>query len=201
MRGTLYLFLTGIFLGTIGIFVKLIGPNVSPFLLTIFRALLAGLMILLLIVFSRELKTLETLRISKKNLLMFLLAGFFGVTIGFGFFVKSFYYIPVANAVLLVYIYPLVTAVLSWIFLKERITKPEIIALALVLLGVWSIYGSEMAIQANTFGNLLALAAGVGYSVFFVFIRFFESKGMPYWKVTFWPLIIGGLILIMFLPL
>ncbi len=200
MRGTLYLILTGFFLGTIGIWVKLIGTDVSPFLLTIFRALLAGVMIFLFILFAKELKTIETLEIKKKNLLLFLVAGFFGVTIGFGFFVKSFSYVPVANAVILVYVYPIVTAILSWVFLKERITKSEIVALALVLLGVWSIYGSELTFEMNTFGNLLALLSGCGYAVFFVFIRHFERKGLPYWKVTFWPLIIGGLILILFLP-
>jgi drug/metabolite transporter (DMT)-like permease len=201
MRGTLYLILTGFFLGTVGIWVKLIGANVSPFLLTIFRVLLASLMILLFILFARDLKTLETLGIRKRNLPLFLLAGFFGVTLGFGLYVKSFTYVPVANAVILVYVYPLVTAFLSWFFLRERITRWEIVSLFLVLAGVWSIYGSEISLETNTLGNLLALTAGVVYSVFIVFMRFFENRGFPYWKVSFWPMLIGGLILILFLPL
>ncbi|UCC91373.1 MAG: EamA family transporter [Candidatus Aenigmatarchaeota archaeon] len=200
MKGTLYLILTGFFLGTIGIWVKLIGTSVSPFLLTIFRVLLAGALIFLLVLFTKDLRTIETLGIKKKNLLLFLVAGFFGVAIGFGFFMKSFSYVPVANVVLLVYIYPLVTALLSWIFLRERITRLEGVSLVLVLLGVWSIYGSELGLGANMLGNVLALLSGCGYAVFFVFIRFFERKGLPYWKVTFWPLVIGGLILIFFLP-
>jgi drug/metabolite transporter (DMT)-like permease len=200
MKGTLYLILTGLFLGTTGIWVKLIGGGVSPLLLTIFRALLAGLMVFLLILFTKDIRTIETLEIRKKNLLYFLAAGFFGVTIGFGFYVMSFYYVPVSNAVILVYVYPLVTALLSWAFLKERITKWEAAALALVLLGVWSIYGSELNLAANALGNLLAILSGCGYSVFFVFMRYFERKGMPYWKVTFWPLVMGGIMLLLFLP-
>ena len=200
MKGMTYLILTGIFLGTIGIWVKLIGGAVSPALLTVFRTLISGLLIFLLILFTKELKTLETLGIKKKNLIMFLIAGFFGVTIGFGFYMMSFYYIPVSNAVVLVYIYPLVTTLLSWAFLKERITKWEAIAVILVLLGVWSIYGSELSLTTNAFGNLLAILAGCGYAILFVFIRYFEKKGLPYWKVTFWPLVIGGLILLLFVP-
>lgn len=200
MRGTFYLILTGFFLGTIGIWVKLIGADVSPFLLTIFRALLAGALIFLLILFTKDLKTLRTLEIRRKNLLYFIIAGFFGVAIGFGFFMKSFSYVPVANAVILVHVYPLFTAFLSWAFIKERITKLEIVSLVLVLLGVWSIYGSELNLGTNMLGNMLALLSGCGYAVFFVFIRHFERKGLPYWKVTFWPLVIGGLILILFLP-
>jgi drug/metabolite transporter (DMT)-like permease len=200
MKGMTYLVLTGIFLGTIGIWVKLIGSAVSPVMLTVFRTLISGLLIFLLIVLAKELKTLETLKIKKKNLLMFLVAGFFGVTIGFGFYMISLYYIPVSNAVVLVYVYPLVTALLSWVFLKERITRWEIVALILVLLGIWSIYGTELSLATNAFGNTLAILAGCGYAILFVFMRYFERKGLPYWKVTFWPLVIGGLILLLFIP-
>lgn len=201
MRGALCLILTGFFLGTTGIWVKLIGTNVSPLLLTILRTIFAAALLLLFILFAKDLKTVETLGIKRKNLLYFLAAGFFGVTLGFGLYVKSFTYVPVANAVLLVYIYPLVTAFLSWVLLKEKITKWELAALLLVLAGVWSIYGSELSLETHAWGNLLALSAGVAYSVFIVFMRHFERKGLPYWKVSFWPLLIGGLILMLFLPL
>jgi len=201
MRGTFYLVLTGFFLSTVGIWVKLIGPDVSPFLLTICRVIFAAVMILLLVVFSRSIKTRETLGIKKKDLLIFLAAGFFGVTIGFGLYMKAFSFVPVANAVALVYVYPIATAFLSWVFLREKITQWEVVALFLILIGVWSIYAPEINLASNAFGNLLAVAAGIGYSVFIVFMRYFEAKGMPYWKVTFWPLLIGGLILFLFLPL
>jgi drug/metabolite transporter (DMT)-like permease len=200
MRGTLYLVLTGFFLGTTAIWVKMVGSSISPFMLTIFRALVSCALIFLLILFTKDMKTLETLEIKRRHLLYFLAAGFFGVTIGFGFYIKSLYYIPVANAVILVHVYPLVTALLSWVFLKERITKWELVALILVLLGIWSIYGSELSLEANMLGNALVILAGIGYSVFLVSMRHFENKGFPYWKVTFWPLLIGGLLLFLFLP-
>ncbi len=197
MKGTFSLILTGFLLGTIGIWVKLIGANVSPFLLTILRTTLASLLILFLISLTKDLKTLEMRR---RDLLCFVVAGFFGVAIGFGFFIKSFSYVPVANAVLMNYIYPVSTALLSRIFLKERVTKLEILSIILVVAGVWSIYGSELNMEANVIGNLLAITAGLGYSVFIVSMRFFGRQGLPYWKVTFWPLMTGGLMLFAFLP-
>ncbi len=200
MRGTFYLVLTGLFLSTTGIWVKLISSSISPFLLTIIRTMAAAVLILLLIILSKSIKTVENLGIGRKDVLPFLIAGFCGVAIGFGFYIKAFSYVPVANAVMLVYIYPIATALLSFAFLREKITRWEIAALILVLLGIWSIYGSEINLQANAFGNLLALVAGVGYSVFIVAMRYFEQKKYPYWKVTFWPLLIGGLLLALFLP-
>jgi drug/metabolite transporter (DMT)-like permease len=200
MRGAFFLILTGLLLGTTGIWTKLIGANVSPFLLTIFRTMLAAILIFVMVVLARNMKTMETLKIRKKDMLIFLITGFFGVAIGMGFYVKSFSFVPVANSVTLVFVYPVMTAILSWIFLKERITRLELAALVLVIMGVWSIYGSEINIASDAFGNALAIIAGLGYSVFIVSMRYFEEKGYKYWSVTFWPLMLGGVILALFLP-
>jgi drug/metabolite transporter (DMT)-like permease len=200
MRGFFYLILTGFFLGTIGIWAKLIASDISPFLLTIFRTMIAAAFILVLIVLSRNIKTAENLRIRKKDVIPFLIASFFGVAIGLGFYIKSFSYVPVANAVVLVYVYPVVTAFLSFVFLREKITRWEIAALILILAGVWSIYGPEINIASDATGNMFAIVAGLGYSVFIVSMRYFEEKGYKYWNVTFWPLVLGGMMLILFMP-
>jgi drug/metabolite transporter (DMT)-like permease len=200
MKGVLYLILTGFLLGTTGIWIKLIGESISPFLLTFIRTLISALLILFLIIFSKDIKTIEHLRLQKKAIIPFLLSGFFGVAIGFGFYVKAFSYIPVANAIILVYVYPLATTLLSSVFLKEKLTRWEFISLILVVMGIWAVYISEISITSNSFGNFLALTAGVGYAVFIVCMRYFERQGYPYWKVTFWPLFLGGLILLTFLP-
>jgi drug/metabolite transporter (DMT)-like permease len=190
MRGVFLLILTGFFLGTTGIWAKLAGADVSPFLLTMLRTLFSAFMILLLIIFSKGIKTAENLAVSKKDAPLFLAAGFFGVAIGFGLYIKSFSFVPVANAVALVYVYPVVTALLSFVFLREKITKWEIAAVFLILLGVWSIYGPEVNLSSNAFGNLLALAAGIGYSVFIVFMRHFGlmlTFFLPFEQFAFSP--------------
>jgi drug/metabolite transporter (DMT)-like permease len=200
MKGTFYLVITGILLSSTGIWAKLVGASVSPFLLTILRTILSAAMILALIVLSKKINTRQNLGIKKSDIPLFLAAGFFGVTIGFGFYIKSFAYIPVANAVALVYVYHIAASILSYVFLKEKMTRRELAANALILLGILAIYGPEINVASNAFGNMLALVAGIGYSVFIVFMRYFERRGMPYWKVTFWPLLIGGLLLVLFLP-
>lgn len=54
MNGKSYLILTGILLGTIGIWVKLIGDSVSPFLLTAFRTLFAAALVAAMIIASKK---------------------------------------------------------------------------------------------------------------------------------------------------
>lgn len=199
MRGVLYLVLCGVFLGTVGIWVKLIGPSVSPLLLTAMRAFLSAALIIGFVAMSRKM-TFGTIMTTGKNFLLLSITGLFGVAVGFGFFIKSFHYVPVSNAVVLVYIYPVMTTVMSYFILKERVTRMEIIALLAVVAGVWSIYLPEAGMHSNATGNALALVAGAGYSVFFVAMRHFERKGMPYWETVFWPLVTGGIILTFLLP-
>ena len=54
MRGFFYLILSGICLGTIGIFVKLIGPSISPYLLASIRVLAAAGLILIFLSFGTD---------------------------------------------------------------------------------------------------------------------------------------------------
>lgn len=197
MKGTLYLVLAGVILGTTAIWVKLVGSAVSPFMLTIFRVLIAALLAFVLVFFMRNLKILWT---ERRYAVVLILSGFFGVTLGFGLFVAALQYVPVANVVLLVGISPVTTAFLAYFFLKENITKWEILGVVLVILGIVSIYGPEINLQANMFGNILALLAGASYSVFVVSMRYFEQKKIPFSAVTFWPMLIGGLFMFLFLP-
>ncbi len=192
-RGMLFLIISGICLSTIGIFIKLLGPSISPFLLASVRILAAAGLIYLFLASERRTKLLE---LKEGDLHIFLLAGLFGIVFGFGFYVKSLTMIPVANAVFLMYIYPVVTAILARLFLDERIGRYTILALLLSLSGIYLIYGYGVNIVALSEGSMYALIAGLGYSVFIVSMRHMEKKGHSYWDVVFWPLVLGGLMLL-----
>ncbi len=193
MKGFQYLVLSGICLGTMGVFVKLIGPEVSPYLLASIRILFAAALILIFLASERRTKLLE---LRRGDFHIFLLAGLFGVVFGFGFYIKALTMIPVAQAVLLVYIYPIATAVLAKLFLDERLGKYTILALTLSLLGIFFIYGQGADLLASAEGSMYALAAGLGYSVFIVSMRYMEKKGHSFWDAVFWPLLLGGLMLL-----
>ena len=195
MKGLNYLMLSGICLGTIGVFTKLIGPDISPFLLSSIRILAAAALIIAFLASERKTKLLE---LREGDLHIFLLAGLFGVVFGFGFYIKALTLIPVSQAVFLVYVYPVVTAILARIFLDERLGRYAIIALIMSFTGIFFIYGQGVNIMASVEGSLFALTAGMGYAVFIVTMRYMEKKGHSFWDVVFWPLLLGG---IMLLPL
>jgi drug/metabolite transporter (DMT)-like permease len=193
MRGFFCLVLSGICLGTIGIFVKLIGPSTSPYLLASIRVLAAAGLIYVFLASERRTKLLE---LKKGDIRIFLIAGLFGVVLGFGFFVKSLTLIPVSQAVFLMYIYPIATAILAKVFLEERLGKYAILAILLSSTGILFIYGQGANVMASSEGSFYALVAGLGYSVFIVSMRYMEKKGHSFWDVVFWPLVLGGLMLL-----
>ena len=138
----------------------------------------------------------KLLELRNGDLHIFLIAGLFGVVFGFGFFVKSLTLIPVADAVFLMYIYPIVTAVLAKLFLDERMGKYTILALLISFTGIYFIYGQGANLLVSSEGGFYALIAGFGYAVFITSMRYMEKRGHSFWDVVFWPLILGGLMLI-----
>jgi drug/metabolite transporter (DMT)-like permease len=193
MKGLHYLILSGICMGTVGVFVKLIGPDISAFMIASIRILFAAALILAFLVSERRASLLE---LRRGDFHIFLIAGLFGIVFGFGFFVKAMSLIPVANAVFLMFIYPVITAILARVFLDERLGKYTILALALSFTGIFLIYGQGVNVLASAEGSMYALTAGLGYSVFIVSMRYMEKRGHSFWDVVFWPLLLGGLMLL-----
>ncbi|MBI4175990.1 MAG: DMT family transporter [Candidatus Aenigmarchaeota archaeon] len=197
MKGPLLIIISGVLFGSVGVFVKLIGPSISPFLLTFARLLLAAAIIFLA---HFLVKSHRSLAMKKGDVPLFVAAGFSGITIGFGLFVAALSIAPVADVVLLVYIYPIITALLAAVFLKERIGKREIAALIIMSAGVWVIYGFRTELLANI-GNLFAIISGVGYSFGIIIARHvLHDKGYSLWAALFWPFVFGSLLLVLLFP-
>ncbi|MBN2042987.1 MAG: DMT family transporter [Candidatus Aenigmarchaeota archaeon] len=196
MRGITYLLLGGFFAGTLGVWIKLLGPDVSPFLLSVLRMFSVALLTLFLIFFMRKVRTLD---LTKRELILFTVSGFFGVTLSVFFYVNAMVLAPVSNVVLILYFYPVFASILSWIFLKEKTKRIEIIAIIIAITGIWIIYGFEFS-GGCMLGNMLALLTGLFYASFMVTTRYFENRGEEYWKVVFWMFLIGGLIGLLWLP-
>ncbi len=75
-----------------------------------------------------------------------------------------------ANAILLQYTAPVYVAVFSYWFLKEKITRFDWVTTALVLGGMALFFLDELAV-GHLAGNLFALAGGVTYAAFTLFMR------------------------------
>lgn len=195
MKGVAFAVLAGICFSIIGILVKLVSGSISSFTLTLFRVAIAVVVIFLA---ALALKKLDQIKITKEDLSMYVVFGFIGVTLNFGLYVTAFFFAPVANVVLLMYIYPVLVAVLAGIFLKEHVSKYTIIALFFSLSGALLILYQGLALeQTYLLGNLLALGSGFAVAIYILLAKYEEATHTLY-NVVFWPLVFGAILLIPF---
>jgi drug/metabolite transporter (DMT)-like permease len=78
------------------------------------------------------------------------------------------------EASFLVATYPLLTAIIAWIFLREPLNKSKVIGLVLGLTGAFLIFNEGMqAASGHVLGQVAALCAGLSFSLYLVISRKF----------------------------
>jgi drug/metabolite transporter (DMT)-like permease len=94
---------------------------------------------------------------------------------GVGYVGQSFAYftalqtIPAATTALLLYTYPALVTLLAWVLLKERLTAPRLLAVAVAFAGCVLVLGAPLSAQAlDPAGVGWGLAAAAIYSVYII---------------------------------
>src|SRR3989338_852086 len=157
MRGFVYLVLVAVMLTGVDIFGKISVGAIGPYLLTFLRASVTCLLIAAFLAGRRELRVL---RPQRRDLTLLLLGGFFGVALGIGFYLASLRELPLNTALFLAGAYPLWVAVLSVLFLKERLRGRGWLAPGFTLAGILTIAGFSVAVSGV--GSALAPLPGLG---------------------------------------
>ncbi|HTG01618.1 MAG TPA: DMT family transporter [Nitrospirota bacterium] len=105
-----------------------------------------------------------------------------------------------ANAILLQYLAPVLTAVVAAPVLRERTRAEHSVAIALVLIGMIVMFSDELG-GGRSFGNALAVISAVTFSFFFIFMRM-QKDGSPLESLLLSHWITAGICLFvsLFLP-
>ncbi|MCD6312650.1 MAG: EamA family transporter [Thaumarchaeota archaeon] len=161
--GVLAISSAAIIWGSNGVIVNFL--PLDAFTIAFFRVLLASIILLPFMLLFRR---VDLLRIMKGWKLM-ILNGLL-LCLGWAFLFASMKLISIANAVLLNYLAPIFTAILSPIILKERLEKSAVIALILSFIGVLLISQDELlgTSASNLLGIAYGLLAGLSYAGFII---------------------------------
>ncbi len=136
----------------------------------------------------------------KKDVPIILLLGFLGFTVyhtALNFGEKD---VSAGVASLLVSTTPIFSAILSVVFLKERLTKLGWIGSIIAFIGVALIsFGMGGSVSAFALGSLFILIAALGESFYFVFQTNYLKKygSLPF---TVYTIVAGSLFMLFFLP-
>ena len=191
----LYLLLAGVCFGTIGLFVNIIGNDVSTVLLVAIRLLSTGGLILFYQIAGGQLKELSLS--SKRSFVGALIGGVLGFGLTFSLYLKSLVLIPVSEAVFLHYVaFPFSTILYSTVFQGENIKTAELVSLAGTGVGVFFIYnvGFSGGLE-SLFGYLMAFVSGVTYTAALIVLKEL-GKSKTTLQTLFWPASFGGLSLV-----
>ncbi|SCZ03988.1 DMT family transporter [Alkaliphilus peptidifermentans] len=161
-KGLSFILFSAMAFGVMPIFAKLAYEGgISTAALLSLRFIISGL---LLLIYLKAFKI--NWRVSYRDLLnLFLLGGVFYSATSI-FYFSSIKYIHISLTVLLMYTHPMIVAILSAIFNKEKITLKMVLAMFVAFVGLALILGDSFISELSGLGIMLAIASAVSYSLY-----------------------------------
>ncbi len=174
--GPALIILAGCFWGSMGIFVRrLNGFGFTPIQIVAIRLTVAALVFALLL----ALKGGSGFRIAPRDLPLFLGLGFGSILFFTICYFSAITIMPLSTAAILLYTSPIWIMLMSALFLREKLNRIKLIALALAFAGcvlVSGISGEGLTLA----GLLLGLGSGIGYGLYSILGTIALRKYSPY---------------------
>lgn len=187
-KGYSYLILAAFSYASMGILVKAISVDTGPYLQTFLRLIVAAVLTAILVVINKKSFLL-------KNKFDYLLMFFMG-TVGYGLqiilYTLAIYHTTISNTLFLLSGYPIVTSFLAYFFLKEKLNKQLITALALLIIALLLIFQPN-GLGTSLLGNLYALGVCFTFSFYIIASRILSQKGNSAETITLWSVSIAVL--------
>lgn len=185
--------------GVNAVLVKLSVGQFSPVLLVLFRSVIAAFILAPFIPIVGK-KSLIKLRFSKNLIIAhFLFAG------NWLFFAIGIQYTSVIMASIIYALTALIVGILGYVFLREKLSKEQIIGLILTLVGMAILsFGSLRTPDVLSFGtplgNLIVIAGLLSWSSYVVVTRKI-SQSLSLLEITFFNFVLTSIIALMLLSL
>ena len=141
--------------------------NVDHLTLLLFRMVFA-LPFYLIIAFWK--KPVQPSKINHKDYLWLFLFGFLGYYLASLFDFMGLQYLKAGLERIILFIYPTIVVLLSWLFFKKKLTKMQSIAILVTYLGVIITFWDEIGVQGNSvyWGGFLILLSAITYASYLV---------------------------------
>lgn len=166
--------------GTFGILTKITYANttVGPISLALYRLVFAIPIFGLLVGIKRY-----PISMTRRELLLFIGFGFCSLTVFEALYFTAFVYTTVQHAAALLYTAPAFVAILSWLILRERLSRRKIMAVILSISGAFLILGlarsGPLFGSRTQLGDWLSVASGLAYSSWYIFGKILGKNRHP----------------------
>lgn len=139
----------------------------------------------------------QQMKIQISDLKLFVGTGIFSIVLFNWCYFTSVNQMNLSLAVILLYTSPAFVTVLSFLFLKEKMTWVKVVSVTGTILGCILIAGVSQNDTASlsTIGIITGLGAGFGYALYSIFGKFALEKYQPY-TVTFYTFLVASVALV-----
>lgn len=135
-------------------------------------------------------------KISFQEGLVLLILGLFFSLSSYTLF-DAFKYIEAGIACTILFIYPVLVAIIMAIFFKEKITKTVIASISLISVGIILLYHGKEGATLNLHGVLIVLLSALLYSLYIVGVKNIKLiRHMNSAKMTFYVMLFGLIVYI-----
>ena len=105
---------------------------------------------------------------------------------------SSYNYMSVGIASTLLFVYPIIVALIMIVFFKEKLNLVTTLSMLLALAGIGMLYQNTEGESLSLLGTVLALASALTYALYIIGVNPFKSlQNMATLKVTFYVLLFG----------
>ena len=131
--------------------------------------------------------------IQKGELWPLLMVGVFFVLSSITLF-RSYLYMDSGIASTILFIYPVMVALIMAIFFKEKVSLQTWVCIAMALAGIGLLYKAPDGAVLSTVGILFVLGSALAYTLYIITVNKTILKDVPSVKVTFYVILIGFII-------
>ena len=136
----------------------------------------------------------DSLKITSKEFFPLLFLGLFFSLSSLTLF-EAFRYIEAGIACTVLFIYPVIVAVIMALFFKEKVTKTVIFSILLTFTGILMLYNGKPGASLNLYGVCVVLLSALLYALYIVGIKNIKSvKHMKTDKLSFYVMLFGLLV-------
>ena len=108
---------------------------------------------------------------------------------------QSFHFMDAGIASTILFVYPVMVAVIMATFFREKVTASTVTSIILALVGIGLLYKGDAGVSLSTMGVLLVMVSSLTYAVYIVIVNQ-SSICMSSLKLTFYVLLICMLCLL-----
>ncbi len=168
----------------------LYGNGMTPTSVLLFRYMFAILILGTMIKMRGR-----SFKVSTKNCWQLVGLGFLVAVSSLALFM-SYNFMAAGIASTMLFIYPVLVAVIMALFFKERLTATIVVCLALALSGIALLYKGSDGATIDTTGTILVMVSALSYALYLVAINQTTLKNVATLTVTFYVILFGSIVFV-----